>query len=298
MEQLFRNGLMAQWLNGLMHGIASNTQHGRSVSTDSYRYRPYSGKQLAPTNGRGLACETGLSIIVILFLLPLITTAQTNRLIQEGNKLYDQKRYDEATNDYLKALQKDPNNATGMFNLGNALYQKQQYDSSRKIMSTTANAIKDKNGKAAVNYNIGNTYMSQKKWEDAVASYKNTLRNNPQDADAKYNLSYAEQMLKKDQKSGGGKNDKKDQNKDKKDQNKDKQQQDKDKKDQDKKDQQQQQDKDNKDKQDDQKPQGQPSKLSQQQADQLLNALQQEEKKLQDKLKKEKGIPVKLDKDW
>ena len=236
----------------------------------------------------------------LLFLLPAVAEGQTNRLILEGNNLYNQQRYDEANKDYMQALQKDPNNVTGLFNLGSSLYQSKHFDSSRKILSATANALKDKGGKAAANYNIGNTYMAQKKWEDAIASYKNTLRNNPQDADAKYNLSYAEQMLKKDQQSGGGKNDKKDQNKDKKDQKKDQQQQDKDKdkKDGDKQD--QQNNNDNKDqKQDkDQKPQGQPSKLSQQQADQLLNALQQEEKKLQDKLKKEKGIPVKMDKDW
>ncbi len=239
--------------------------------------------------------------LVLILCCPVFSTAQTNMFLQQGNKLYDQQRYDEASKNYLKALQKDPNNATGMFNLGNALYQTKHYDSSRKVMATTANAIKDKGGKAAANYNIGNTYMAQRKWEDAITSYKNTLRNNPQDVDAKYNLSYAEQMMKQDQKGGGGKDDKK--NQDKKDQQKDKQQQDKDKKDKDNKDKQDNKDGDNKDKQDkpddkDQKPQGQPSKLSQQQAEQLLNALQQEEKKLQDKLKKEKGVPVKMDKDW
>ncbi len=239
-------------------------------------------------------------IIAVTVAATLPAVAQTNQLLQQGNQLYSNQRYDEAAANYMKALQKDPGNATGLFNLGNALYQNKKYDSSRKIMATTAGAIKDKGGKAAANYNIGNTYMAQRNWDEAIASYKNTLRNNPQDADAKYNLSYAEQMKKQDEKKGGGKNDKKDQ-KDKKDQQKDKQQQDKDNKDKNKdKDKQDQQDKDNKDKQDnkDQQPQSQPSKLSQQQADQLLNALQQEEKKLQDKLKKEKAIPLKLDKDW
>ena len=242
------------------------------------------------------------SILILVIIASIIPGAsafgQTNRYLQQGNKLYDQRKYDEATANYLKALQKDPTNTTGLFNLGSALYQKKQFDSSRKIMAATANAIKDKNGKAAANYNIGNTYMAQRKWEDAISAYKNTLRNNPQDADAKYNLSYAQQMMKKDQ-NGGGKNDKQDKkDQQKKDQQKDKDKQDKDKKD--KQDKNDQQDNNDKDKQDDkdQKPQGQPSKLTQQQADQLLNALQQEEKKLQDKLKKEKGIPVKMDKDW
>ncbi len=238
--------------------------------------------------------------IVLLTIAPFCgLRAQTNRFLSEGNKLYNEQRYDEATANYMKALQKDPNNATGLFNLGSALYQKKQFDSSRKIMSATANAIKDKGGKAAANYNIGNTYMAQKKWDDAITAYKNTLRNNPTDADAKYNLSYAEAMKKKEDKNGGGKNDKQDQNKDKKKDQKQDQKQDKQDKDKQDKQDGKGDDKDKKDQQDkDQKPQGQPSKLTQQQADQLLNALQQEEKKLQDKLKKEKGIPVKLDKDW
>jgi Ca-activated chloride channel family protein len=181
------------------------------------------------------------------------------------------------------------------------LYQQKKFDESRKVMENTAKVSTDKNNKAAANYNIGNTYMSQQKWEDAINAYKKTLRSNPQDVDAKYNLSYAEEMLKKQQQEqkqnkDQKKQDKKDQqDKDKKDQ-KDKQDQ-KDK-DQQKQDQQQDKDQDQKDDKQEQRPQGQPSKLSQQQAEQLLNALQQEEKKLQDKMKKGKGVPVKLQKDW
>jgi Ca-activated chloride channel family protein len=240
-----------------------------------------------------------LSATIIILAIRNFAHAQTNLLLNQGNKYYDQQRYQEAEADYTKALARDPNNPSGLFNLGNTLYQEKRYDSSRKIMEATANAVKDKGGKAAANYNIGNTYMSQKKWEDAANSYKQTLRNNPQDADAKYNLSYAEEMLKKQQQ----------QNKNQDKQNQDKQnkdQKDKDKKDQQNKDQQKKDDKQDKggdkdkkdDQQDQQQAQAQPGKLSQQQAEQLLNALQQEEKKLQDKLKKEKGIPVKMEKDW
>lgn len=242
--------------------------------------------------------KTGL-IVVILLALTARVSAQSQKLVRDGNKLYDQKKYKEAGAAYQQALQKDPTSIPGMFNLGNSLYQQKQFDASRKVLSNAAKNAKDKNAKAGVNYNIGNTYMSEKKWEDAIESYKQALKNNPQDADAKYNLSYAKAMLKKDQ-------DNKDKNKDKnKDQNKDnKDKQDKDKKDKGDKDKDKQdkseQDKDKNDKQDkeDQRPQPQPSKLSQQQADQLLNALQQEEKKLQDKMQKEKGVPVKTEKDW
>jgi len=222
--------------------------------------------------------------------------AQTNRYLQQGNKAYELQNYKAASDDYAKALRRDPNNTPSLFNLGNSLYQQKQYDSSRKMLAATEKLATDKPSKAAADYNIGNTYMSQQKWEDAVNAYKQTLRNNPQDADAKYNLSYAQQMMKQQQQQNKDKNKQDKQNKDKKDQNKqDQKNKDQNKNQQDNKD--QQQDQGQKDKEQ-QHPQSQPSKLTQQQADQLLNALQQEEKKLQDKMKKEKGVPVKMQKDW
>jgi Ca-activated chloride channel family protein len=239
--------------------------------------------------------------LLIMIIVSATANGQTSRYINQGNKLYEEQRYKEAAADYSKALAKDPTNTPGLFNLGNSLYQQKQYDSSRKILEATAKMASNSNGKAAANYNIGNTYMSQQKWEDAAGAYKQTLRNNPQDGDAKYNLSYAEEMLKKQQQQQNKDKKQDKQNKDQKDKDKQQQQnkdqdkkdkQDKDKQPQDNKDQ-----KDNKDKQQ-QQPESQPSKLSQQQADQLLNALQQEEKKLQDKMKKEKGVPVKMQKDW
>ncbi len=239
-----------------------------------------------------------LGMISAFCLLAGTASAQGEKHVREGNKLYEQKKFKEAGSAYQQALLKNPTYVPGMFNLGNTLYQQKQYEASRKVLDAAAKNAKDKNSKSGVNYNIGNTYMSEKKWEDAIASYKKALRANPQDADAKYNLSYAQAMLKKDQQDNKDNKDKKDQNKDQNKDNKDNKDKDKDKGDKDKKDKQDKGDQD-KDKQDkDQKPEPQPSKLSQQQAEQLLNALQQEEKKLQDKMQKEKGVPVKTDKDW
>ncbi len=240
-----------------------------------------------------------VSVSIMLLSVVAGASAQSKKLVSDGNKLYEQKKYKEAGAAYQQAIQKDPTSIPGMFNLGNSLYQQKQYEASRKVLANAAKNTTDKTAKAGVNYNIGNTYMSEKKWQEAIDAYKQTLKNNPQDADAKYNLSYAKAMMKKEQDEKEKNKDKnKDQNKDNKDQ-KDK---DKDKKDKGDKDKQDKgdQDKDKKDQQDkdDQRPQPQPSKLSQQQADQLLNALQQEEKKLQDKMQKEKGVPVKTDKDW
>lgn len=241
-------------------------------------------------------------VTVSLVIITVATYAQQNQ-VREGNKLYDQKKYKEAASVYQEAMKKNPNYLPGIFNLGNALYQEKNYDASRKTFEAVAKKANDVNVKSSSAYNIGNTYMSEQKWEEAVNAYKQALRKNPQDEDAKYNLSYALAKMKQNQGGDGKNNDKnKNQNKDQqdKDQNKDKQDQNKDQQNKDQnKDQKQNQDnkQDQKDQQD-QKPQPQPSKLSEKQAEQLLNALAQEEKKLHDKKEKGKAVKVKVEKDW
>jgi hypothetical protein len=130
--------------------------------------------------------------------------------------------------------------------------------------------------------------MSEQQWEKAVEAYKQALRKAPGDPDAQYNLSYALARLKQQQQQN--KDDKKDQDK-----------QDQDKKDQQKKEEpkdgkdQKEQDGDQKEKE---RPKPQPSKLTEQQAANLLKALQQDERKVQDKMQQGKANPVKMEKDW
>ncbi|HTN47357.1 MAG TPA: tetratricopeptide repeat protein [Flavipsychrobacter sp.] len=241
-------------------------------------------------------------ILVTCYLLLSIAAvyAQQNQ-VRAGNKLYEDKKYKQAATVYQEALKKNPNYLPGIFNLGNALYQDKNYEASRKTYDALAKKATDPRIKASSDYNVGNTYMSQQKWEEAVNAYKQSLRKNPQDEDAKYNLSYALAKMKQNQ-GGGGKNkedkkqDKKEKDKDK--QEKDKEQQNKDKQEQNKEQQDQDEKQDQKDQQQEQKPQPQTSKLSEKQADQLLNALAQEEKKLHDKKEKGKAGKVKVEKDW
>lgn len=246
--------------------------------------------------------------MVLLCIAYTTAWAQPTKEVREGNALYKQQKYKEATAAYQKALQKQPSYIPGLFNMGNAQYKQQQFEASRKIYEGTAKTAPDKKQQAAANYNIGNTYLEEKKYKEAVDAYKEALRKNPEDEQAKYNLSYALQMLKKqqsddnkDKNKNEDKKDKEDKEKeDKKDENKDKQNSENKDENKDKKDQEQQDQQDKKDEQDkkENKPQPQPSKLSEQQAEQLLNALQQEEKKLQDKMKKGKASPIKVEKDW
>jgi tetratricopeptide (TPR) repeat protein len=240
--------------------------------------------------------ETRIShffIAALILLLSVPGYAQERRLVRKGNELYAQQKYAEAAKAYQEALQKQPTFTPGAFNLGNALVKQKQFEAARKVMSNAAKTTRDPMLQSGANYNTGNTYMSEQQWQQAVDAYKQALRKNPQDADAKYNLSYALAKLKKDQQQGGGGGKDNQQNKDKDQQQKDQQNN----KDKQNKQQEQNQD-DDKQQHQQQRPQPQESKISEQQADNLLKALQQDERKVQDKMQQGKAVPIKMEKDW
>lgn len=229
--------------------------------------------------------------VLLLLILAKPMLAQERSLVRKGNELYSQQKYKEAAAAYQEALKKQPQFVPGAFNLGNALLQEKQYDAARKVMDMTTKTATNPNVKAGAQYNKGNSYMSQQQWQEAVDAYKESLRKNPYDADAKYNLSYAIEKLK--QQNQQNKNKDKQKKQDKKD---DKKQDEKQQKKDDKKDDKDAKEGDNK-KQHEQGQQ-QPGKLTQQQADNILKALQQDERKTQDKMQQSKATPIKLEKDW
>ncbi|RYZ53643.1 MAG: tetratricopeptide repeat protein, partial [Sphingobacteriales bacterium] len=136
----------------------------------------------------------------ILFLL-ILSAAQDilaqKAEVRSGNKLYQERKFTEAAAAYQSALQKNPTYAPAIFNLGTAQYQQKNFGGARQSFTNTAKVAKDRNVKADAHYNIGNSYMEEKEWEKAIEEYKEALRSNPQDEAAKYNLSYAKAMLKK-----------------------------------------------------------------------------------------------------
>jgi tetratricopeptide (TPR) repeat protein len=210
--------------------------------------------------------------------------------------------------------------------LGTAYYGKEKNAEAMLRFKQAAQTADTKAEKHKAFHNLGNTYMNEKKYTEAVEAYKNALRNNPNDDETRYNLALAKDMLEKnppppqdDKQDDKDQKDKKD-DKDKKDE-KDKQDQDKQnegdkgdqKENQDKGDENQEKKEGDKDKdqgQPDQpkdekgdKPQQQqpvPGQLSPQQVKSLLEAMNNEEKKTQDKInaEKQKGAKVKTDKDW
>jgi tetratricopeptide (TPR) repeat protein len=234
-----------------------------------------------------------------MFAAALLAQAPERHDMRTGNKWYKKGDYEKAGVAYRHGLEKDSTSFGARFNLGDALYKQNKAEDAEKLFQSLAEADVKEGQKARLFHNLGNTQLQQKKYEESIKAYKQSLRLNPADDDTRTNLAYAQAMLQQQQQEQQNKpDDKQDQNKD---QNKDKQDQqqnqdnkdDQQKQDQDKnKDDQQKQDKqDNKngqqDKQD--KQQQQQPKISPQDAQRMLEAMQADEKNTQDKVNKEKA---------
>jgi Ca-activated chloride channel family protein len=247
--------------------------------------------------------------------------SESNDYVFEGNSLVGDD-FVEAEKKYRLAVSTKQNNTAGSFNLGNAYYNSELYDEALLRHLEAAENSSSKPEKHKAYHNIGNVLMQQKRCKEAVSAFKNALRNNPSDDESRYNLALAQECAK-EQGDGDGDGDDEDKDKDKdenkedkddSDEKKDKDEKNKDKgdEDEDKKEGDDKEDEDGKPKDDngDQKnkdpkedkgqPQQQPGKLSPQQVKNLLEAMNNEEKKVQEKMNasKTKGVKVKTEKDW
>lgn len=228
-------------------------------------------------------------LLMFSFMFLLICNSAFAQIsdVSKGNEEYEKKRYRNAESAYRKALEKDAKQYQGNYNLGNALYRQNKYEEATQQYLNAATTSNDQQRQARAMYNMGNSFLKAQKYQESIEAYKKALRINPDDEDARYNLSYALQKLKQQQQQQ-----KQDQQKDqqKKDQQK-QEQQNQQKPDQPKQDQQQQQ-------QNQQKPQPQP-KISREEAERMLRALKNDEKDLHKE--KAKKFPVStsgLEKNW
>ena len=191
--------------------------------------------------------------------------------LRSGNKLYKDSTYVKAEVDYRKALELEPKSTDAMYNLANSLLMQQKAKEAMEQYEAAQHVEKDKMKLAQIYHNMGVILQSSKQLPQCIEAYKEALRNNPKDNETRYNLALAQKQLKdqqQNQQQDQQQQQKQDQKQDEKQQNKDQQQQ-------------------------------QQNQMSKENAEQLLRAAMQDEKNVQDKVKK--GVRVegrKLEKDW
>ena len=212
----------------------------------------------------------------------------SNNLTLDGNVEFINKNLIEAESLYREAISQDSLNNIASYNMGNSFYKSGLNMEAVNEYKSSILKAKNKGDLHRAYHNLGDVYMRNKDYQNAVTSFKKALLNNPSDDETRYNYVLAKELLKNDQKN----KDKKDKKDDKKDNKKDDK---KDNKKDDKKDNKKDDKKDNKKQE---KPQ--PNKISPEQLKNLLKAMNNEEKKVQEKVNKNKakGVPVKNKKDW
>ena len=214
------------------------------------------------------------------------STKKERNYIREGNELFKEKRYAEAEAAFKKALQENGNSPIAKFNLAttylkqvnlNDTTQNGLLSETQQLLKETA-SIADPKLASKAYYDLGNIFYNQKNYAQSIAMYKDALRRNPDDDQARQNLRLAQKQLQNQQnqqQNQDNKQDNKDQQKQNQDQNKEK----------------------NKNGQDQQKPDNQQQKqpqqppkngMSKENAEPILQTMQNEEKNTQDKVNKAK----------
>jgi tetratricopeptide (TPR) repeat protein len=220
-----------------------------------------------------------LILIFMLFFTGYSFAQADKKLIRQGNREYEKNRYPESEIFYRKAIDKNKESADAVFNSGDALYKQKKYEDAGNQFIETHKMNEDKVKKSTSLYNLGNSFLMANKLQESIEAYKNSLKLKPDNPEAKYNLAYAQDLLRKQQ------------------QEQQQQQQNKDNKDQEKKEQDQKQDdqeKQNDDKQQKQQDQQEQQSISKEDAERLLNSIANDEKNVQEKVKLAKAAKAKV----
>ena len=224
---------------------------------------------------------------------------------------------------YRRAIARSEENAVAPYNLGNAYYENESYSEAFGRFREAGERAGEKPQKHSAYHNMGNVYMQRKEYEKAIEAYKEALRNDPTDEETRYNLALAKELLKKDPQQQQSDQNQEDQEQEdqqeQEEQNQDQNQGGEDQQEQEQEQNQQEgdsekeenkegegpekeekQQKPNPSEQEEQKRPPRPNQLSPQQIENLLEAMENEEKKVKEKIDalKVKGPKVKKKKDW
>jgi len=230
--------------------------------------------------GIGKAYRFVVAGLCLLTVAPSLFGQEEREYIRKGNRLFKKGEFAGSEGMYRKAEEQARSGNDAIFNLGDALYRQNRFSEASAEFSRAAKAGETDSLKRADGlYNLGNSLLKEQKFEESINAYISSLKLNPENIQAKYNLAYAQDQLKKQQEQ----EQKKDQEKgDNKDQQEDKQDQEQ-KEDQDKKEQ----------PQNEQNQQQQPD-ISREDAKRLLDALAAKEKEAQDKVQRDKAAKAKV----
>lgn len=244
-----------------------------------------------------------VAIVAMLLLCGEMSAQQMKErgMVRSGNRQFKREHFEKSVDLYQRALQHDSTCFEAKYDLASALYRTERYEKAEKTLQAIVNdSTRTELERGEVAYNLGNTQFAQKKYKEALSSYRHAMRCNPADEDAKFNYAFTKRLIQQQEQEQQQQQQNQDQqNQDNKDQNQDKQnnQNQQNQQDQNEQNQQQPQEQNGNEEQQDggQRPAG---AMTPEQQEALLQAIQAEEDKTQDKLKEKSGILIRGGKNW
>ena len=242
-------------------------------------------------------------LLIISLCMAVGSYAQrTDRdFVRRGNKLYADSLFVKAEVEYRRALDVNPQSMEAMYNLGNSLLAQQKAEEAMKQYQAAASLIpaggrniavadEDKMKLAQIYHNMGVLLQSSQQLDACIEAYKSALRNNPRDHETRYNLTLAMKQRQQQQQE-------QQQNQDQQNQD---QQKEEEKQEQEQQEQQNQQEQEQQEQQEQQQQPQEQQDMSKENAEQMLNAIMQDEKEIQEKVQKamQEVQPRRFEKDW
>ncbi len=225
-----------------------------------------------------------ITIIIVIACYYNSFSQQENQDIRKGNREYKDENFSDAELNYREALESNPQNIKALYNLANSLYKQGRYDEAANILEGLAGMDLSDSQKADILHNLGNSNIGNQKIQEGIEAYKNSLRLRPEDMDTRHNLAYAMRLLQEQEQQQ---------------QNQDQQQ---DQDENENEDDQQPQPQDQEQEQNDQQQESQPKpdQISPQDAERILDAMNQQEQKIQEKIEREEKVrqPARPEREW
>lgn len=219
-------------------------------------------------------------IITLSLTIPVAFSQEENADIRRGVREYKAENFQEAELNFRKALEANPQSEKALYNLANALYKQERYEEAANILEGLVNKELPENKKADAYHNLGNANVGAQQIQEGIEAYKNALRLRPDDNDTRHNLAYAQKLLQEQEQQ--------------------QQQEGDDEQDDQQQDEQQEQQPGEQDEDEQQEERARPDQISPEDAERILDALNQQEREIQEKIDREEKQrrPLQPERQW
>lgn len=144
-----------------------------------------------------LKLQNGLLILFAIVISLNSSYASLKSTVRNGNKEFKSEKYDDALKKYIEGEVESPENPILKYNVANTYYKMKDYENALKYYAEVAMNAGDVKLEEKAYYNMGNTMYRLGKLNEAMDFYQKALSLDPNDEDAKFNLEFIRNEIKR-----------------------------------------------------------------------------------------------------